>query len=1465
MKRRRERFCRLFLAALLIASVINPTVARAADTVEISVDTENLLDIVLSAGDIDVDLSTFNADLRAALVAAGIPGSKIDTVSIQALESNDVSAGDTTAGWEVFDHTNVVSSEIPYYRPYYNETNGNFDLNNHIVVSTTDGTDIDFYGYGAPSYKDFMFMPDSEPSKKIIDFYIEEGEFYDAIDGPGFFFNTGMSSDAFPAKTMTGYLLFFKYTTMSSNPPSIYIYSLNNVNVYQFHGSTSGVISNVASVGTLVATASITPLNSQVGTIRKIQIEATPTGLQMWYADAASGDPDLLTPSLVTWNLAAGGSGTEVTLTDNGSYGFGPLNSYLSHGCARPTHFTFNDISMRTEATKPFSQIIREPEWREGSLRYVVNAQDAAVADFSDSTALGEILSRMSNENIAYIGWGQDSVDGEAFIAKNNAYGIYVDRDVAATDTYSEQVQAIADFIYQDYLNHVESDTDLLLYGTRNEITISPASAAADTADADWPDGKWYIDHNKDYYENPTGIALYDEIYLDDFSVSFIETGQYDIYFAGELTKTVYVHRTPEAGFNVSVDGSLNVTIVDTSYDYDHLSDPDRGIKSVTYKYKETSSSTWTLGAPTVLQAEKEYIIEQVVEDEYGVQSVPYQQFVSTKTGGDPPPPIAQFDVLPQTLLTYTGANTVAYNDTSYDPSGTLITGRLWRVIYNNAEIYSGATPMMDFSGQSGGTYKISLQVTNANTDVSEVASKFLEVVVDSTAPTATVSQNPPGGYQFPVQVALSMQDEAGGSGYAKSYCVASSSTTTPTQWGSMSTSSTVKTLISDYPGNTYLHYKVEDNAGNVRTGYYGPYNITVDPATDSDGDGASNEDEVAAGSDPGDPASTPSDVDGDGTLDHPNLDTDGDGIPDGEEETAGSNPNDPASTPSDVDGDGTVDDPNADTDGDGVSDGDEQAAGSDPDDPASTPSDPDGDGTINDPDADSDGDGIPDGEEVAAGSDPDDPTSTPSDVDGDGTIDDSNKDSDGDGFTDGEEVAAGSDPDNPDSTPYDTDGDGVDDDDEIAAGSDPSNPDSTPSDKDGDGNPDTPDADTDGDGYTDSQEIAAGSDPNDGASTPDDTDGDGTSNADEIAAGSDPDDPNSTPDDKDGDGASDADEIAAGSDPNDPDSTPEDIDGDGVSNDEETAAGSDPNDPDSTPSDKDGDGNPDNPATDTDGDGVSDEDEIANGTNPNVPENLTIDFQEDAYIVVVGNSYGFAAFPYTVTPAAAQNTPVVWTSTNPDVASVNNTTGTVTTWKEGVTEIKAMSTTYTFAYDTFVLVVGDGVPDDPTPSSRKITGAVTDYMDNPQPNYTVVLCSTPRAQITGPTGTFSFDDVPYQEHTLIILDRDLREVGRFTVDMQLGTVTNVVVDGATQDVDVEYINYTVSVHIPIQLRSGNTGLNVDGTGVSFLNDTPTYGNPQTGDKRSYLHYYWYIALILLAFAAAPFAYVRYRKHKEKA
>lgn len=195
------------------------------------------------------------------------------------------------------------------------------------------------------------------------------------------------------------------------------------------------------------------------------------------------------------------------------------------------------------------------------------------------------------------------------------------------------------------------------------------------------------------------------------------------------------------------------------------------------------------------------------------------------------------------------------------------------------------------------------------------------------------------------------------------------------------------------------------------------------------------------------------------------NVDTDGDGISDADEEAAGTNPNS-----ADSDGDGLNDaeeaeagtDPNnSDSDGDGLSDSNELEAGADPN------------------NADSDNDGLSDGNEVAFGTDP-----TNADTDNDG-IDDSdeanhgtsptNADSDEDGINDGDELAAGTDPNDADS-----DNDGLSDGDEAELGTDPNDADS---DDDGltdglesIGGTDPNDADSDDDGINDSQDP----DPND-------------------------------------------------------------------------------------------------------------------------------------------------------------------------------------------------------------------------------------------------------------------------------------------------------------------------------------------------------------------------------------------------
>ncbi len=210
----------------------------------------------------------------------------------------------------------------------------------------------------------------------------------------------------------------------------------------------------------------------------------------------------------------------------------------------------------------------------------------------------------------------------------------------------------------------------------------------------------------------------------------------------------------------------------------------------------------------------------------------------------------------------------------------------------------------------------------------------------------------------------------------------------------------------------------------------------------DSDGDGVSDQAELAQGTSP---VRWDSDFDGLGDgeeiaagTDPLNADSDGDGMPDGWERTHGFNPRNAADAAGDADGDGLTNggesqagtDPrNVDSDGDGMPDGWEADAGLDPLRSEDAAFDADADGLPNgdefenqtDPNrSDSDGDGMPDGYEVDNELDPLEASDAAldSDNDGIGNLEEFRLgtgarrwDSDGDGFSDGIEVARETDP----------------------------------------------------------------------------------------------------------------------------------------------------------------------------------------------------------------------------------------------------------------------------------------------------------------------------------------------------------------------------------------------------------------------------------------------------------------------
>lgn len=483
--------------------------------------------------------------------------------------------------------------------------------------------------------------------------------------------------------------------------------------------------------------------------------------------------------------------------------GYGFFTDHYSHGCDNIGSFQLTGINLETSIIKKFTEVLREPDWRDESYKFLVDVDDYSNSEFNEKAQYSEILTRLLNENIHLVAWGTsvNETEFEKLIKDNNTNGLFLHNA-----EYNSAIEKTVEYIKE--VVGTPEETQSVIVGEPLDIVITPSDIQNNTIDEDWPYGKWKVDHDYTYFENNMGQFFDSGKYLDSFINVFNKTGRYVITFRDQsiVPTEVFVHRRPVAQIGMQIEGT-NVTLTSESYDLDEYSKENHGIAEEEWKWKDVDETEWHDGKlPAEIDSSKTYIVQLRVKDNQNSWSTPISKYINNEGL-----PVAMFDVLTQTITKY--SRNVEIKDLSYDPAGKELTTYLWEVYKDGVSIYSSNTPKVDFTDVEEGEYTVYLTVTNASGKTSEKFAKKIEVIDDTIAPEVVASPIEADWAQS-TTVHVKFTDE-GESGF-KSYQYAITDTqTAPETYGAEITNSEDDIVVAE-DGLKYLHIIATDNAGNV-------------------------------------------------------------------------------------------------------------------------------------------------------------------------------------------------------------------------------------------------------------------------------------------------------------------------------------------------------------------------------------------------------------------------------------------------------------------------------------------------------------------------------------------------------------------------------------------------------------------------------------------------------------------------
>ncbi|WP_420600892.1 gliding motility-associated C-terminal domain-containing protein [Flagellimonas sp.] len=788
-----------------------------AQTVDMTVKQGPNVDVMVTVGSANVDLSTFETDLEQSMNTKGIPLGKLRVEAFQrsSISSDQADASDIFNSWGKM---NFNGTEPPNHPSYVGDY-FSFDSGTNRIIADFVGRNTS-YGWGFAMY---------DPAGDISDGSISA--------------TFGLSENPY-VHAEVGFIF------RMEDSQNFYAYIIDN---HTYCGNISGYAPGDGYPAEAIikvdnGSVSVLALNTNSGNSgsatygwdgnRSDMFAAYYNGQSIDFKIEMSGDN--IKVSRKGGGGSAGTDWIEAFNFDDTSHSQGSYGFYVHEQSGA----YFEDITIEKLELRAFKDVLREPQWRNSALRFNVNLDDIEVADFDVDTDLSEILMRTINEDIHYIGWGTNAnqTQFERFITQNNSKGTFINRDSGSWSTW---IDAMAQYIYDQYQFGTVTAGEYFIAGTSVEIDVDPSQLKTNTANASYPSGRWKITHDHTHFENNTGQVSWNNLFLEDVPEYYEKPGEYTFTFEELPTAptTLYFHRRPVASFTYSSDtGFIN----NTSYDQD--GGANNGIAQSEWKWKSVdavSTNDWTTGAfDKNAVADGQYLIMLTVQDHQGTWSTPSSIYVekSSGSGGSSDLPIAQFNIQPDQLNTYTGNMTITVEDNSVDPYGRTLSVEEWIVTQRtydgdgnptDTEIYNSTTPMTDFSAYNtlSADYIISQRVQTDTGVWSEPFYRTLTIVDDDTLPT--IAATPASGtIDTDTDIVITFQDEASGSGFdVQRYAMVQNATppaTDDASWTSWSNSQSKTVNFSSGGNGWYIHAEAKDNAGNVGPQTFGPYDITL-------------------------------------------------------------------------------------------------------------------------------------------------------------------------------------------------------------------------------------------------------------------------------------------------------------------------------------------------------------------------------------------------------------------------------------------------------------------------------------------------------------------------------------------------------------------------------------------------------------------------------------------------------------